>query len=101
MPSHRDQDHQLRREFLKELELRAEIMTDLAKNDLQQGQVLQQWKHDGVTVQNLPDDRQHILRISIGGGDHLPIHGDYCNFRGDQSKCIQLLTRCLEAMKQQ
>ena len=102
MGSHYDKDHKaIRQSFIDELKLRSEIMTDLGKNRLQNEKVQEQWFHDEIQVQRLPDDRQGILRISIGGGDDLPIRGDYCNFRGDQSKCITLLERVLNAMKSQ
>jgi len=74
-------------------------MSDLGKNELQKGRPLRQWKHDGVTVQQRDEDMNGVLRISIGGGPHLPVHGDYCNFRGDQGKCIALLKRALAAMQ--
>lgn len=99
MGSHLDNDHGKKADFLKELRLRAEIMSDLAKNDLQEGNVIAEWEHDGIRCQELPADRQGILRISIGGGSDLPVVGDYCNFRGDHSKCIALLERVLTAMK--
>lgn len=99
MGSHSDSDHELRREFLKELKLRAELMTDLGKNDLQEGNVLLDWQHDGMRFQLLPDDRQKILRISIGGGDCLPVVGNYCNIRGDIGQCIHLLEKALAGLK--
>ncbi len=99
MGSHRDEDHGRRTEFLKELTMRAELMSDLAQNDLQDGRVLLDWRHDGMRLQLLPDDRQGILRVSIGGGDDLPVNGDYCNIRGDIGRCIQLLERALEGLK--
>ena len=99
MGSHQDIDHELRQEFLKDLTRRAEIMTDLGKNSLQQGRPLRQWKHIGIVVQQMEDDMNGVLRISIGGGNHLPVPGNYCTFRGDQSKCIDLLTTALEAMR--
>lgn len=99
MATHADKDHELRREFMKELELRAEIMEDLVKNTIQNEPVLADWKHHGVRCQLLPDDRQGILRISIGGGPDTPVRGDYCNIRGDVGKCIALLERAVEALK--
>lgn len=99
MGSHSDND--ARRGFLDELRIRAELMSELGKNSVANDTVLEAWDENGVRVEHLPDDRQGILRISIGGGDHLPIKGDYCNFRGDQSQCIKLLERALAAMKAQ
>ena len=100
MGSHRQDDHQLRQEFLKEMSLRAEIMTDLGKNRMTtEGKCLEKWTHDGIRVERLPDDMSGVLRISIGGGEDTPVPGDYCSFRGDQSKCIRLLEAALAAMK--
>ena len=100
MASHSDIDHDRRRDFLKEMELRAEIMSDLTKNNVANDErVLEQWDAEGIRVQRLPDDMSGVLRISIGGGDHLPVRGNYCNFRGDQSQCIALLEKCLAALK--
>ena len=100
MGSHRDTDHaEARREFLKELEIRADVMTSLSKNTLQNEKPLLSWEHEGVTCQLLPDDRQKILRISIGGGPNLPASGDYCNIRGDVGACVALLERALTALK--
>jgi len=109
MGSHADYDHlsdesrvqweAQRKDFLRELKIRAEVMESLSKNTLQNEPVLLDWKHDGIRCQLLPDDRQKILRISIGGGDDLPIKGDYCNIRGDIGKCIALLERAITALK--
>jgi len=102
MGSHSDFDHSLesrRRDFLKELGLRAELMADLGMNAEQRGKPLASWTHDGMRCQLLQDDRQGILRISIGGGDDLPVLGDYCNFRGDVGKCIRLLERTIDALR--
>ena len=99
MGSHQDVDHGARKEFLRELTMRAEIMEDLGKNELQQGRPLEESEFGGVRVQRRQDDKQDICRISIGGGDHLPAHGDYCNFRGDHARCVALMERALEAMK--
>lgn len=69
MGSHADRGHQERQEFLKELTLRAELMTDLSRN----------------TIQNEED---------------IPVHGDYCNIRGDVGSCIKLLERAIVALKE-
>ncbi len=99
MGSHSDIDHERRQEFLKDLQRRAEIMADLGKNELSQRKPIRRWRHGGVTVEELDADMNDVLRISIGGGDHLPVPGDYCRFRGDQSRCIRLLEKALKAIK--
>jgi hypothetical protein len=100
MGSHRTEDHEARKEFLQEMRLRAEIMSDLGKNRMTtEGKVIRKWKEGGITVAELPADMSGVLRISIGGGPDTPVPGDYCNFRGDQGKCIALLERAIKAMQ--
>ena len=97
MGSHRDSDHGKAR-VLQELKLKAELLSDLGKNRVANERVLEEWIFDEIRVQMLPDDEHGVIRISIGG--HADLHpSEYCNFRGDQGRCIALLTRCLEAMK--
>lgn len=98
MASHQDLNHQ-RKQFLRELEIRGEVMQELGKNRMAQDQPIRKWKHGGITVQEQEPESTGILRISIGGGPDTPVPGDYCTFRGDQSKCIALLQRALLAMK--
>ena len=98
MGSHRDIDHGEESRILEALRLKAELMSEIGKNRVTYDKVLEEWKCDGIRVQMLPDDPQELLRISIGG--HPTIKpSEYCNFRGDQSRCIRLLERCLKAMK--
>lgn len=95
MGSHRDTDHAA---ILEDLRRRAEIMKDLGKNRIANEKVVEEWTHDAIRVQMLPNDPNGVLRISIGGHDDLK-PSEYCNFRGDQGRCIRLLERCLAAMK--
>jgi hypothetical protein len=98
MGTHFDSDHGKKRDVLQELRLKSELLTELGKNRVTNDRVLEEWQHCGVRVQMLPDDEQGVLRISIGGHpDHKP--SEYCNFRGDQGRCISLLQRCLAAMQ--
>lgn len=105
MGSHMDYDHirrkqdEARRDFLKELTTRAELMSELGANREQHGTPLAEWKAEGFRCSVLPDDSMGILRISIGGGDDTPVRGDYCNVRGDVGKCITLLERALVALR--
>jgi hypothetical protein len=98
MGSHQDLDHR-RSEFLKELKIRGDVMEELGKNRMAQDRPIRKWKHGDVTVQEQEPESTGVLRISIGGGPDTPVLGDYCTFRGDQSKCIALLERALDAMK--
>ena len=101
MGSHGDMDHgedARRSEVIKELTLKAELMTELGKNRITADRPLEAWQHEGISVQMLADDPQGVLRISIGGHPEFE-NSEYCNFRGDQGRCISLLERCLAAMK--
>jgi hypothetical protein len=105
MASHQDSDHlrkdspERRAEFLKMLQIRGEVMEELGKNRMAQDRPIRKWSHNGVTVQEQEAESTGVLRISIGGGPDTPVLGDYCTFRGDQSKCIALLEKVLVAMK--
>lgn len=99
MASHQDTDHGQFNETLKDLQRRAEIMKDLGKNTIQQGKPIRRWRHESIVVEELDEDMNGVLRVSIGGGEDFPPGADYCRFRGDQSKCIRLLERALKAMK--
>ena len=98
MGSHQDVDHQEKSRVLDELRLKSELLSELGKNRVTADRVLEEWEHDSIRVQMLPDDPQGVLRISIGGHPDFE-RSEYCNFRGDQARCIRLLERCLAAMK--
>lgn len=100
MGSHMDRDHREEDQstVLERLRLKAELMTELNKNTVTRDRVVEEWKYDGIRVQMLPDDPDGVLRISIGGHPEFE-HSEYCNFRGDQGRCIALLERCLAAMR--
>lgn len=98
MGSHQDLDHDERSRVIDELRCKAEVLSDLGRNRVTNDKVLEQWNHDGIRVQMLPEDRNGVLRISIGGHPGIE-RSEYCNFRGDQQQCIRLLERCLQAMK--
>lgn len=98
MGSHQDVDHGQESRVIEQLRMKAEVPSDLGKNRVTNDRVIEQWHHDKIRVQMLPDDPHGVLRVSIGG--HLTIRpSEYCHFRGDQGKCIALLERCLAAMK--
>lgn len=102
MQSHRDVDFQ-QSEFLKTLEQRAEQIKSEGKSKITAGvdgePVVSEWKHDGIFVRQMPDDPQGILRISVGGGDHLPVTVNYMTFRGSRGQCVDLLRRALKALE--
>ena len=98
MGSHRDVDHNLRKHVMDSLSLKAELLSDLGKNRIANEKVLDEWTHDGIRCQLLPDDEYGVLRLSIGGHPEI-MPSDYCNFRGDKGRCIALLEKVLAAMK--
>jgi hypothetical protein len=98
MGSHSDRDHSEDSRILKELQLKAELMSDLSRNRVTNDRVQEEWHHDGIRIQMLPDDPHGMLRVSIGGHPTIE-RSEYCNFRGDQGKAIALLERCLSGMK--
>lgn len=96
---HSDMDHSRQRELLNELKIRGDVMQELGRNRMAQDKPIRIWKHEGLTVQEQEAESTGVLRISIGGHPDAPALGDYCTFRGDQSKCIAILERALAAMK--
>lgn len=61
--------------------------------------VVSEWQTNGVRVIQRPNDPQDVLRISVGGGDDLPVSLNYCVFRGDRGKCVDLLRKALKALE--
>lgn len=61
-------------------------------------QALAKYDAQGVHVRKMPDDEQGILRISIGGG--IPsVNVNYCTYRGDRQRCIEMIEKALGALK--
>ena len=105
MQTHRDDDvmrEAMSREFMDRLRGRAAQTASAGKSQITGGregeQHLDEWECNGVRVRQLPDDEQGILRISIGGGDETPVVVNYCVFRGQKQKCIDLLRKALLAL---
>jgi len=108
MMSHLDSDFPpkdgtFRERFIKELAGRAETIKKQEGSQITSGfdgePFLAKWTAANVQVVQRPDDPQDILRISIGGGDHLPVSLNYCVIRGDRKRCIQLLQRAIKALE--
>jgi len=107
MQSHRDSDtsplSRFQQDFLKTLGDRADRLSKAGKSKIAGGvdgePVLAEWSHDNIFVRQMPDDEQKILRISVGGGDHLPATLNYLTFRGPRGECIDLLRRALKALE--
>ena len=100
MQTHHDDNH--RASFLSELRRRAEEAEKARSATIAtDGEALAVWKSlNGMYVKHLPDDPQGILRISVGGGDHLPVTLNYCAVRGKISECISLLEKAVQALKE-
>lgn len=96
--SHSDADA----EWFKKLVEKSQEMQQAGTSKIAGGRLgedsLNEWKSHGVSVRQLPNDELGVLRISIGGGD-TPIPLNYCVFRGDHSKCVDLLRSALKAME--
>lgn len=90
-------------QFMDDLQRRAEVIKKMEKSKITGGAdgepILMEWTANGVGVRQLPDDEQGILRISIGGGEHLPVKMNYCVFRGNRSLCIGVLRKALKALE--
>lgn len=106
MESHRDRMHQQQMvdKWLKSLEEKAQRVKDAKGSEITGGKpgeiAKEEYMHaNGVTVRHLPDDEHGVLRISIGGGEHLPVNVTYCVIRGDKDACIALLERALVALR--
>ena len=101
MQSHDDRDFQ--RDWLASLEEKADRMREAGKSEITGGKEgekpLAEWKDKGITVQHMPPDEHGILRISVGGGQDIPIPLNYCVFRGNRGHCVDLLRIALKAME--
>jgi len=88
--------------FIKRLRERAVQMTRAGKSTIAAGtpgeDALASWQSHGVHVTQMPDDEQGILRISVGGGT-TPVPLNYCTFRGDHARCVDLLRKALRALE--
>lgn len=97
MQTHDDMDFDMRR-----LEERASRMAREGLSQITSGkrgeQALAKYDAQGVHVVKMPDDEQGILRISIGGG--IPnVNVNYCTYRGDKQRCIEMIEKALGALK--
>ena len=102
MQTHHDDQHTS--EFMDRLIERADASIKNKLSQITTGiddeEPLSRWKHKGINCVHLPEDEQKILRISIGGSDKSqPVELDYCNFRGDRGKVINLLYRAIDALE--
>lgn len=104
MQTHDDYSHQ-QSKFIAALRKRADKAKKASASVITAGeqheQELGSWKaSNGVHCRHLPDDPQGILRISIGGGEHLPVTMNYLVVRGKIGQCIDLLEKALVALRE-
>lgn len=102
MDSHLDSDSR-RSAFLEQLRSKADTIHSQGRSNITGGvdgePVISRWESCGIGVMQRPNDDQGILRLSIGGGDNLPVNVNYCVFRGERQACIDLLKRALTALE--
>jgi hypothetical protein len=102
MQTHSDSQHS---RFIDRLRERAEKAQRASASTIAAGKgnepPLVSWKGaNGFHCARLPEDEQGILRLSIGGGDHLPVTLNYLTYRGDTGQCIALLEKALAALRE-
>lgn len=105
MQTHEDNLHSFRNRFIDKLRERADraeksgaaVITSGANGEKELGS----WKaSNGIHCRHMPDDEQGILRISIGGGEDLPVTLNYLVVRGKIGQCISLLEKALVALRE-
>jgi len=103
MQTHDDESHSLRGEFLKRLRERADAAQKAAASTITTGAAgeksLADWKSNDIHCRLMPNDEQGILRISIGGGENMPVRMNYCTIRGEVGECIALLEKAIVALR--
>lgn len=107
MESHVNREHFNRasEEFLQSLKQKADKMTLEGKNTIAVGKpeehpLTEYDSENGVFVRRMPEDEHGIIRVSVGGGDNLPVKGDYCTFRGNAKQAVKLLHKAIQAIEQ-
>lgn len=105
MQTHDNSNHGLREQFLNELRGKADRMGAKGTSSITAGELNEEsiceWKgSNGVHCRRMPDDEHNVLRISIGGGEHLPVTLNYCVVRGGVGQCIELLEKALKALRE-
>lgn len=105
MQTHDNNNHGLREQFLNELRGKADRMGAKGTSSITAGELNEdpicEWRgSNGVHCKKMPDDEHKILRISIGGGEHLPVTLNYCVVRGGVGQCIELLEKAIAALRE-
>ena len=104
MQTHHDRNHDITA-FMGKLQGRAAKAVKDKTSQITTGKPgetpLSRWKgSNGVHVTHMPDDEQGILRISLGGGEELPVTMNYMTIRGGVGQCIDLLEKAIVALKE-
>jgi hypothetical protein len=102
MQSHSDNLHNKFIELVRERAVSARNNSQSLIASGKDGEIeLKSWEStNGFNCRQLPSDPQGILRLSIGGGDDLPVQMDYLSIRGDKRQCVRLLKRALKALEE-
>jgi hypothetical protein len=105
MQTHDNSGHGLRETFLQALRDKADKMGAKGSSSITAGELNEEsiceWQGSNkLHCRKMPDDEHGVLRISIGGGDHLPVTLNYCVVRGGIGQCIELLEKAIAALKQ-
>ena len=105
MQTHDNSNHGLRDEFLNALRGKADRMgakgtSSITAGELNEESICELKGSNGVHCRKMPDDEHKILRISIGGGEHLPVTLNYCVVRGGVGQCIELLEKAIAALRE-
>jgi hypothetical protein len=100
MDTHFDNQH--RSKFMDTLRSRAiEAKAEKISMITSEGTPICEWQgKNGMFCRRLPDDEQGILRISIGGGEDLPVTLNYLSVRGKIGQCIALMEKALSALRE-
>ena len=104
--SHRNRLHQaLNKEWMDSLEAKAKKVMEAKGSTITAGEehevpLTEYQAANEVHVRRLPEDKHGIIRISVGGGDNLPVKCNYLVFRGNPKQAIQLLRKALAALEE-
>lgn len=105
MQTHDNNNHKPREQFLRALREKADRMgakgtSSITSGELNEEPVCEWQGSNKLHCRKMPDDEHGVLRISIGGGEHLPVTLNYCVVRGDIGQCIELLEKALKALRE-
>lgn len=98
MQTHNDGDANYN-SFIEQLRNRADKAIANGESKIAGGdegeRALAVWKaKNGFYCRHMPNDSQDIVRISVGGGDHLPTTMNYVG------QCIDMLEKAIAALRQ-